>query len=233
MDSILIKVNLVRVSANKKTGPIPVSYTTPDSCPDACPLKKNGCYADSGPVHYAWRKAESHGVEWKEFCDKVAALPKLQLWRHNVAGDLPGQNNTIDIAALRELIAANKGKRGFTYTHYPMDNADNRKALALANAYGFTVNVSCETYQEADTAISYEVAPVAVLQEIDAPRVTFTPAGNRVVTCPATYMEDVTCQSCELCYNISRRVIVGFPAHGTSKRKVINIIRGKTDADKP
>lgn len=227
----MIKVNLVRVSANKKTGPIPVSYTTPESCPDACSLKKNGCYADNGPVHYAWRKAESHGVEWQEFCDKVVALPKNQLWRHNVAGDLPGQNNTIDTEAMRELIKANKGKRGFTYTHYPMSNEGNRKALALANAHGFTVNVSSETYTEADQAINYGVAPVVVLQEIDAPKVSFTPQGNKVVTCPATYMDSVTCQSCELCYNISRRVIVGFPAHGVSKRKVINIIRGKTDAN--
>lgn len=227
----MIKVNLVRVTANKKTGPIPVSYTTPDSCPDACSLKKNGCYADSGPMHYAWRKAESHGVEWQAFCDKIAALPNLQLWRHNVAGDLPAasrQSNTIDVDALRELIAANKGKRGFTYTHYPVSNESNRFAIALANARGFTVNVSCETYAEADTAVGYGIAPVAVLQEIDAPRVSFTPAGNRVVTCPATYREDVTCQSCELCYNISRRVIVGFPAHGTSKRKVINIIKAKS-----
>lgn len=224
----MIKVNLVRVSANKKTGPIPVSYTTPESCPDACPLKKNGCYADNGPVHYAWRRAESHGVEWQEFCDKVAALPKNQLWRHNVAGDLPGESNAIDVQALRELIEANKGKRGFTYTHYPINSAGNRKAMALANARGFTVNVSRETYREADEAINYGVAPVVVLQEIDAPKVSFTPQGNRVVTCPATYREDVTCQSCELCYNISRRVIVGFPAHGTSKRKVINIIKAKS-----
>ncbi len=229
----MVKVNLVRVSANKKTGPIPVSYTTPESCPDACSLKKNGCYADSGPVHYAWRKAESHGVEWQEFCDKVAALPKLQLWRHNVAGDLPGQSNTINPQALRELINANKGKRGFTYTHYPLNVAGNRKAIALANARGFTINVSRETYSEADEAIKYGIAPVAVLQEIDAPKVSYTPAGNKVVTCPATYRDNVTCQSCELCYNINRRVIVGFPAHGVSKRKVINIIRGKTDASKP
>jgi len=224
----LSKVNFVRVSANKKTGPIPVSYTTPESCPDACSLKKNGCYADSGPVQFAWRRAESHGVEWQEFCDKVAALPKNQLWRHNVAGDLPGQNNTIDAQSLRELVAANQGRRGFTYTHYPINSAGNRKAMALANARGFTVNVSRETYREADEAISYGVAPVVVLQEIDAPKVSFTPAGNKVVTCPATYRDNVTCQSCELCYNISRRVIVGFPAHGTSKRKVINIIKAKS-----
>lgn len=224
----MIKVNLTRVSANKKTGPIPVSYTTPNSCPDACSLKKNGCYADSGPVQFAWRKAESHGAEWQEFCDKVAALPKLQLWRHNVAGDLPGQSNTINPQALQELIKANKGKRGFTYTHYPLNIADNRKALALANARGFTVNISCDTYSEADRAIAYGVAPVVVLQEVDAPKVTFTPQGNKVVTCPATYRDDVTCQSCELCYNISRRIIVGFPAHGTSKRKVINIIKAKS-----
>ena len=76
-----------------------------------------------------------------------------------------------------------------------------------------------ETYHEADEAISYGIAPVAVLQEIDAPKVSFTPQGNKVVTCPATYREDVTCQSCELCYNISRRVIVGFLRMGLASAK--------------
>lgn len=37
-------------------------------------------------------------------------------------------------------------------------------------------------------------------------------------TCPATYRDDVTCATCGLCASTTRKVIVGFPAHGAAKR---------------
>jgi len=53
---------------------------------------------------------------------------------------------------------------------------------------------------------------------------TVTPAGRKVVVCPATQRDDVTCESCRLCARINRSVIVGFPAHGAGARKVNRII---------
>ena len=46
-----------------------------------------------------------------------------------------------------------------------------------------------------------------------------TPAGRRIVVCPATYRDDVTCASCQLCQRAERKIIVGFPAHGQSRAK--------------
>jgi len=45
-----------------------------------------------------------------------------------------------------------------------------------------------------------------------------TPAGRKVVVCPATIRDDVSCASCQLCQR-QRDFIIGFPAHGTSKKK--------------
>ncbi len=50
-----------------------------------------------------------------------------------------------------------------------------------------------------------------------------TPAGRRIVVCPATYREDVTCASCQLCQRADRKVIVGFPAHGASHKKASTV----------
>ncbi|MFZ9994271.1 MAG: DUF7227 family protein [Steroidobacteraceae bacterium] len=47
-----------------------------------------------------------------------------------------------------------------------------------------------------------------------------TPGGRRIAPCPATYRDDVSCSTCQLCQRRRRGVIVGFPAHGVSKRKV-------------
>jgi hypothetical protein len=216
-------------SSNRKVGPIPVSTTSLASCPDACPLKAGGCYAKGGPLAIHWRKVTegAAGDDFETFTAKVASLPAGQLWRHNQAGDLPGHGDAIDGRQLGQLVAANAGKRGFTYTHKPMTRAANREAVQAANAAGFTVNLSANTLAEADTLAGLGIAPVVVV--LDAPegeRVdTVTPDGRKVATCPATYRDDVTCASCQLCQRRDRKVIVGFPAHGASKRKAAAIAR--------
>ena len=221
---------LTRVSKNAKTGPIPVSTSSKLTCPDACPLKKSGCYATTGKVNIHWLAVTrgERGLPWAGFVQAIKDLPRGQLWRHNQAGDLPGENNAVDATALRELVAANKGRNGFTYTHKPTLEgqadattvATNRKAIAHANANGFTVNLSADTLGEADALASLAIGPVATLLPSTQTRNTYTPQGRKVVVCPATQRENVTCSSCKLCQRVGRSVIVGFPAHGLAFRKV-------------
>ncbi|HEY2474799.1 MAG TPA: hypothetical protein VGI19_08340 [Candidatus Cybelea sp.] len=143
--------HLTLKSRNGKTGPIPVSTTAKASCGD-CPLKGNGCYADKGPLALFWSKVSDGkaGGDFAAFLEQIAALPAGQLWRHNQAGDLPGEGNAIDGAALAELVTANSGKAGFTYTHKPM-TTENAAAVAAANRDGFTINLSGNNVAHADT----------------------------------------------------------------------------------
>lgn len=212
-------VRLTMVSGNTKTGPIPVSTTYAASCPDVCPLKKNGCYADAGPIAWQWRKVETVGDDWATFCDKIKGLRDAVFWRHNQAGDLLHDNGVIDSEALNMLATANKGKLGFTYTHHDMQIASNRVAVSKANVYGFTVNLSANNLAHADELMRYGIAPVASVVAMNHPKLSYTPAGHKVVVCPATYRDDVTCDSCRLCQRVDRRVIVAFPVHGVTKNK--------------
>jgi hypothetical protein len=118
---------------------------------------------------------------------------------------------------------ANVGRRGFTYTHHNvLQSEHNRASIRAANAAGFTVNASANNLRHADQLAALDVAPVvAVLPSTVHGNVKIeTPEGRRVVVCPATYRDDVTCQSCKLCAVRDRKVIVGFPAHGGARRKV-------------
>ncbi len=222
-------VSLTLKSENKKTGPIPVSITSNDTCPDVCPLKNNGCYAEYGALRINWQaitNGSRGSSDWRAFCDQIAALPDGQLWRHNQAGDLPGKSNKIDNAALGQLVKANRGKRGFTYTHKPMTK-HNAFVVSLANYNGFTINLSANNLAHADELAELAIAPVVVVlpSTVQGNVKLETPAGRRVVVCPATYREDVTCKSCQLCQR-QREVIVGFPAHGSAHRKASNIAEG-------
>lgn len=210
-------------SANAKTGPIPVSTTSAESCP-SCPFKGNGCYAESGPLALHWREVTEgrRGVEWGEFCDQVATMPEGQLWRHNQAGDLPGHGDTIDGAALARLVEANMGKRGFTYTHKPL-SPENLEAIRDANRHGFVVNVSANSPEEVDVVMDLGLPTVCVLP-VDQTENLKTVKGRTIVVCPATQRDGVSCVSCQLCARGNRTVAIGFPAHGSSKKKAEKVV---------
>jgi hypothetical protein len=186
-----------------------------------------------GPLNLHWLRLSNGktGIPWADFLKAVRALPRVQLWRHNQAGDLPGENNAIDTDALAQLVDANKGRRGFTYTHKPTlaGQADaatlqaNAKAIASANAGGFTVNLSADTLTEADELKSQGIGPVVALLPSNQKGNTVTPKGTKVVVCPATYRDNVSCSTCQLCQRANRSVIIGFPAHGVSLKKATAI----------
>lgn len=276
-----MNTHLVLKSRNFKTGPIPVSVTSADTCPPACPLNKNpehsygpkaalmgaaGCYAKHGPLGVHWGKVSTgaRGGTWAAFCAAIAALPAGQLWRHNAAGDLPGKGNVINGGMLSKLAAANVGRAGFTYTHKPVLPGDgtsariagmNAQAIANANRAGFTINLSANNPAHADKLADLGIGPVVVLlPPLDDATIhtercptSASPAGRKIVTCPATYRDDVNCESCGLCQRWNNqgtrtyvpqdenrprpRPIVGFPAHGTGARRAEEIARHEPAAE--
>ncbi len=221
-------------STNKKTGPMPVSTTSKDACAPDCAFLDDGCYAKYGPLGMLWTGMTKAGpnasfrsgvatvrtIDWSGLCANVKALPDGQIWRHNQAGDLPHAGGRIDCNKLARLVRANTGKRGFTYTHHNvLQSKPNRDAVADAVADGFTVNLSGNNLAHADMLADLAIAPVVVVLPVEAGREgTVTPKGRRVVTCPATYRDDVSCVTCQLCARM-REVIVGFPAHGAGRHK--------------
>jgi hypothetical protein len=254
-------------SSNEKTGPIPVSTTGAQSCPDICEFNSRsadvvdggGCYAEHGAIAWLWRNISAAGphqsvkngastvrtTDWQGLCDHVTALDDETLWRHDQAGDFPHQNQIIDAAAVSQLVAANSGRRGFTYTHHDPFNAANAAVIAAANAGGFTVNLSGNNLQHADKLAQLQIGPVVVVLPIDYQRQykpikgkknplwletladcrarlaqlpMTTDDGNTIVVCPATYRDDTACINCQLCQR-QRKTIVGFPAHGAGKAK--------------
>lgn len=227
-----MNIHLTLVSGNAKTGPIPVSTSAMQTCPDACPFKDGACYAGGGPLLLHWRKVSSgeRGDNYSDFLGAVKKFRPGQLWRHNQAGDLAGNNNTIDTDALKQLVEANKGKKGFTYTHKPVldkqgdDAASNRDAVKYANENGFTVNLSANNLSHADELLKLGVGPVCAVVPMDVTKNTVTPAGNRVVVCPAAVRDGVSCATCKLCSFAKREYVIAFPAHGVKKKALSKMV---------
>lgn len=249
----MMNTALTMISGNAKVGKMPVSVTSKDSCPLSCPFhptKKGGCYASAGPAHIHWKNVSEgkRGGSMEEFASKVSVLPNGQIWRHNVSGDLYGEGEEIDEQSLNKLVAANMGKKGFTYTH-KYNSKKNLDMIAKANRFGFTINLSANNMSHAVELMEKGggspvvcVLPTAYQRKFE--RVggawletdvayrerlkglnTNLSNGTKIVVCPATYRDNVTCQSCQLCQKANRSVVVGFPAHGNSKNTVDKIVK--------
>ena len=130
--------------------------------------------------------------------------------------------------ALGEIVKANIGKKGFTYTHKKSPEAIYW--ARQSNIWGFTVNLSADHAGEADSLADLDAGLVVCIVPIDTPEKSQTPKGRSIVICPAQSRDNVTCESCGLCQRVDRSVIVGFRAHGSrakitdqKARKVIPI----------
>jgi len=211
-----MKYHFIRSSGNSKTGKIPVTYSERATCPESCPHYRADCYAEDFYTRLAWDKVPERGGDLAALCQSIAALPAGQLWRHNVAGDLPGTGEAVDPVALGEIVAANRGRRGFTYTH--KKSADALHWAQCATDWGFTVNLSADDAGDADALAAVSSLPLTCIVPIDTPEKTQTPDGQTIIVCPAQTRDDVTCETCGLCARADRRVIVGFRAHGSRAR---------------
>ena len=216
--------HLTKISTNAKTGPIAVSTSSKSTCPDDCPLKDAGCYAGNGPLNLHWQKVTNgeRGVSFDDFLLQVQALPINSEYRHNQAGDLPGEHGQIDAPKLARLAATTKKRKlkAFTYSHYNvLANLNNRLAIKQANDDGFIINLSANNITEVDTLLNLKIAPVAVIMPLNSKKITYTAQGNKVVICPAQTNEKTTCLDCMLCAKNDRKFTIGFLPHGTGAKK--------------
>jgi hypothetical protein len=209
--------SFVDKSSNVKTGPIPVTMTEQSSCPESCPFMNNGCYAENFPLKIHWAKLNSQGLRESELFSAISQIKEGLIWRHNVAGDLPSQQGTIDRRFLNQMILANKGKKGFTYTHHKTSKR-NLSRVKYANDSGFTVNVSALNLDHAAEMKSQGFPTVVVVPRGKASM--FKHNGELFQQCPATIHELATCENCQLCADPNRRAIITFPAHGARAKAV-------------
>lgn len=216
-----MKYHLTHKSSNVKTGKIPVSTTSADSCPTSCAFYNKGCYAKSGPLALHWKKVgEDRGISQDEFLSLIAKLPQGQFWRHNQAGDLPHDDGRIDSEFLYALVMANEGKKGFTYTHHRTDKI-NLAMIRGAIFKGFTINLSGNDMDHAVELSETGLPTCAVIPSTEK-RTSFEHKGKKFLVCPATYRDKMSCDKCRLCQKADRKYIVAFPAHGTQKKHIDN-----------
>ncbi len=226
-----MKYHIIKKSSNKKTGPIAVVTSPNSTCPNVCPFKGNGCYANYGKLKLHWDKVSNgeRGIGFKELLVELKKLNnvRVRLWQ---AGDMPGENNKINFNEVKKLVASLKNVSAFGYTHKPYNNKNNYNAIKYCNDNHVAINLSANNLEHADELYDLNIAPVAVTIPSNFDKNIVTPKGRRVVVCPAAITDKIQCSNCggdkgPLCYRIKRNYIIGFPAHGIKMKKVNELVK--------
>lgn len=225
-------IRLIPRSGNAKTGPIPQTYSARWTCPVRCPFRGGGCYADGVRTCKVWDSADggARALDLAGLVEALKAVPPGVLLRHNVAGDCarPGTSE-LDADLVRDIVDvyAAARVRPYSYTHCVIDEKASA-CLREAAASGFVVNASVETASAADAALDQGVPACITVPDFESmPR--RTPAGRRIVPCPAQLREGMTCMRCELCARKGRSTVIAFAAHGTrvrAAREAIAAVQG-------
>lgn len=206
------------------------------TCPDSCPLKGGGCYAQTGFQAPAVRKmdAAARGLSGVEVIEEEAALIRGAFrggrvpqdgarggrdLRLHVAGDVPRVGIGASVAALAgaaEDWLARGGGSVFTYTH--------QWRSVRRGAWGpIAVLASCDYPNQVAEARRAGYPAALVVAEFPGRRAWSIPrVPGRVVPCPAQ-TGDATCAECRLCLDrdlVKLGVTVAFAAHGVNKGKI-------------
>lgn len=222
---IIENVHLVADSGTSKTGRMPVTYRTSDSCPTTCPfLPKSlggngGCYGTGRIFGIAAKYVATLSVD--AALAKLKRMPKgSRFMRDRVVGDLVTPAGEFDMPYVKVIahVANTAGLKVYGYTHaWPIMTAADVADVAES---GYVLNASCETESDVKRAVSLGMPTVLAGDSwIDGEMI----GGRRIVTCPAQTRDDVNCASCGLCAKPDRACTVRFLLHGPKNQAAASI----------
>lgn len=211
----------VELSRNAKLGLVHATYASQESCPSSCPLRDNGCYAESGHTAFQTRRLNQASVGASPL---DVARAEAEAIRGTLSGRLDLRLHVVGDCATSEAAATvaeaalstlKPGRRAWSYTHAA---ADVERA-----AWGkVSVLASCETPTQVKAAQDAGWATAIILPQF-AQDGLHEVAGLKVLPC-VNQTRGVQCVDCRLCFNDARLrdkgITIAFTPHGSGAKRV-------------
>lgn len=233
-------------SSNSKTGNIIQSYSSRATCPEKCPLKDGGCYAEGYYTRKLWDRCDNpedprYVANYDQLrlalleatIQHIKGSPNV-LFRHNVAGDVAIEGTSvIDSKRVNALADAVKyvntlfpdSLMGYTYTHCEISEY-SAGIIHEAASKGFLINASCETVSEVIQAKALGINTVITSVNPEETKKALKSSGIVGVQCPAQTHADRNCEECRLCAR-DRKATIIFKVHGNTAKKAAKVIMMK------
>lgn len=199
------------------------------SCPSACPLKDDGCYAQTSG--FLGKLARALNEEEKDpnaaECELIDAsykggpVPPGRALRLHVSGDCADRHKASALACAVARWQRRGGGPAWNYTH--------AWRTVRRSAWGkVSVLASIENPLQARVVRRQGYAPALVVESHPPDGRAYEKDGTRWIPCPAQTRE-VGCTDCRLCFDadalFERRAGIAFAAHGAKRNDVKRIVR--------
>ena len=207
------------------------------TCPNACAMKDNGCYAQMGRDGLTVRRLDAAKAKPSEagkaearviacaFPDGVpqdGARGGRDLRLH-VSGDAANVTHAKGLARSVKVLKARGLGSAWTYTH--------RWRTIPAKVWGpIATLASCDSPSELPAAFAAGYVPALTVARFEKP--TAYPLGDfKLIPCPAQ-TRDVKCIECRLCIDRhdtlrAQRAVIGFALHGPGAKRRLQTMRGE------
>lgn len=206
------------------------------TCSTSCPLKNEGCYAQSSfvgmIVNRLDKRARNHSplkiaqaeVKCIDEAYNGKRVPQGRDLRIHVSGD----SRTIKGTRLINRAIARWKKRGgneaWSYTH----SWDNVSRKEWSNV---SILASIESIDQVERARKQGYAPALVISEHPSEKMYILPGSDvKWIPCPAQ-TRGISCSDCRLCFNsnrlFSQNMGIAFAAHGVKQSNIkrhLNVI---------
>jgi len=198
------------------------SYVSPVTCPESCPLRHNGCYAEEFrsyvPALRALMRSKAPAEQAIDFEASLIESARRALYdtgtrpplRLHVVGDVDGDGS----ASLLAWACRDWPSVAWTYTH--------RWREVGCSSWGcISALASVDRFDQAAEALALGYAPAVVVGQVGAAR--FARDGVRWTPCPAQHRDGMTCVRCRLCWYAdklrdAKRGVV-FETHGPRRTR--------------
>lgn len=218
-------VMAIELSQNRKLGYVSSTYASQVTCPESCPFRNAGCYAESGRMALHTRRLNNSPVDdFIEVAEREAeAIRKLSgrfPLRLHVVGDCKTEAAARIVSKAADEHTSKRGQPVWTYTH-----AHDVPREAWGNV---SVLRSCESISQVEEALDAGYAAAMVVPQFRQDTAYEVGPGLIGIPCPEMTGRAESCEECGLCMRAEklragRRVIL-FEAHGNRKAKVAQTI---------
>ena len=210
----------VEISDNSKTGRVSATYVSQQSCPDSCPLRGNGCYAEHDFVQFTTNRLNAVGTVTvdtlaEEEAAAIRTLSGRRALRLHVVGDCKTNKAAKTVSAAAADHTTKHGKPVWSYTHAWREVSPKSWA-------GVSILASCETTTDVKKAHRKGYAAAIVVTKHDQPK-AYVRDGVRILPCPQQTQKSANCESCQLCWKsdflLKSKTVIAFETHGGGEKK--------------
>lgn len=210
-----------------KTGNVSATWASQASCPNSCPLKTNGCYAEAGRAALSTRRlnerTDASALTGRALTLEIARQEAAEILklsgrrklRVHAVGDCTDNDTAGIVGSAMVAHEAKHGKAAWTYTHAAAD-------IDQAAWNGARVLASCQSVDEVRRFRSKGYGTALIVPPHPTNKI-YDYQGERVIPCPAQLNKAVTCEFCTLCqrpdFLRDNKLSVGFePDRGTAAK---------------